>query len=147
MQRLSRLELVQLFGKWGLELFDLCRGIDARPVEPDRERKSLSNERTFSHDLQTLSECQAKLEELFGELLADLLRHKELRPIHKLFLKLKFADFTRTTAECVGSVPQLDDYRKLLAEAFRRRDQPVRLMGVGVRFEPAPAAVQLELPL
>ena len=47
MQRLSRLALQEHFGKFGTELYDLCRGIDERPVEPDRERKSLSNEETF----------------------------------------------------------------------------------------------------
>ena len=47
MQRLSRIALQQHFGKFGIELYDLCRGIDDRPVEPDRERKSLSNEETF----------------------------------------------------------------------------------------------------
>ena len=147
MQRLSRIELAQVFGKWGLELFDLCRGIDSRPVEPDRERKSLSTERTFQRDQNTLAECEAKLEELHRELLADLARQEEPRPIHKVFLKLKFADFTRTTAERVGSEPRLDDYRKLLAEALPRSQEAVRLMGVGVRFEAEPSAVQLELPL
>ncbi|HZA38598.1 MAG TPA: DNA polymerase IV, partial [Candidatus Baltobacteraceae bacterium] len=41
LQRFSRPELVDLFGKFGVELYDLCRGIDHRPVEPDRPRKSL----------------------------------------------------------------------------------------------------------
>ena len=52
MQRFSRLQLQQQFGKFGLELYHLCRGIDHRLVEPGRERKSLSNEETFSIDLK-----------------------------------------------------------------------------------------------
>ncbi|MGH7983897.1 MAG: DNA polymerase IV, partial [Candidatus Udaeobacter sp.] len=44
LQRFLRPELVDVFGKFGLELYDLCRGIDDRPVEPDRPRKSLSTE-------------------------------------------------------------------------------------------------------
>ena len=150
LQRLSRIELHRTFGKWGLELFDLCRGIDPRPVEPDRERKSLSTEETFQRNLTTLAECETKLEELFADLMTDLNGHStdEERGIRKLFLKLKFADFTRTTAECIGSEPRLSEYQSLLAEAFRRRDQPVRLMGIGVRFEaPEQDDLQLMLPM
>src|SRR5437870_9768859 len=72
LQRFSRPELVDLFGKFGLELYDLCRGTDDRPVEPDRPRKSLSTEETFSIDLTTLEQCEERLEELFQELMADL---------------------------------------------------------------------------
>jgi len=61
MQRLSRVALQEHFGKFGIELYDLCRGIDDRPVEPDRERKSLSTEETFPSDLETLPECEEKL--------------------------------------------------------------------------------------
>ncbi|PYL05568.1 MAG: DNA polymerase IV, partial [Verrucomicrobia bacterium] len=46
LQRSSRAELVDLFGKFGLDLYDLCRGDDHRLVDPDRPRKSLSTEET-----------------------------------------------------------------------------------------------------
>src|SRR5437764_9684730 len=71
LQRFSRAELAEHFGKFGLELFEQCRGIDNRVVEPDRERKSLSNEETFSSNLTMLDECDERLRELFDELLAD----------------------------------------------------------------------------
>ncbi|MEI6351792.1 MAG: DNA polymerase IV [Verrucomicrobiota bacterium] len=150
LQKLTRVELHRLFGKWGLELFDLCRGIDSRPVVADRERKSLSTERTFLHNLGTLAECESKLEELYADLMADLARAEKdhERRVRKLFLKLKFADFTRTTAERIGAEPRLKDYQELLAEAFQRRDQTIRLMGIGVRFEPAQEEdAQLVLPI
>ncbi len=144
MQTLSRIELHRYFGKFGLELFELCRGIDERPVEPHRERKSMSTEQTFEHNLSSLAECEERLAVLFEELRGDLER-KENRPIHKLFVKLKFADFTRTTAECVGEALVLHRYQELLADAFRRRNLPVRLMGLGVRFAPVSERVpQLE---
>ena len=134
MQRLSRTTLQEHFGKFGLELYDLCRGIDDRPVEPDRERKSLSNEETFSSDLETLADCAEKLPELFEELMADVAQKESTRTITKIFVKLKFSDFTRTTVERAGLQPTLEQFRLLLEEAFGRTGKPVRLIGLGVRF-------------
>ena len=134
MQRLSRFALQDHFGKFGIELYDLCRGIDDRPVEPDRERKSLSNEETFSTDLETLAECEEKLPELFEELMADLAQKESTRTITKIFVKLKFADFTRTTVERAGLLPSLEQFRSLLHEGFARTGKSVRLIGLGVRF-------------
>ena len=146
LQRFSRPELVDLFGRFGLELHDLCRGIDDRPVEPDRPHKSLSTEETFSADLTTLSQCEEKLEELFQDLMADLAQKESTRAITKIFVKLKFNDFTRTTAERAGLAPTLPNFRALLAEAFARTGKPVRLTGAGVRFaETAQADAQIPL--
>ncbi len=146
LQRFSRPELVEFFGKFGLDLYDLCRGIDHRPVEPDRPRKSLSTEETFAADLTTVDQCEEKLEELFQELMADLAQKESTREIRKIFVKLKFNDFTRTTAERAGLAPTLADFHSLLAEAFARTGKPVRLIGLGVRFsETMPADAQIDL--
>ncbi len=147
LQRYSRFELQKQFGKFGRELYDLCRGIDERAVEPYRERKSLSTEETFLADLETLTACEEKLEELFAELMADLAQKENTRVVTKIFVKLKFADFTRTTVERAGLAPSLGEYRTLLAEAFARTGKSVRLMGVGVRFAEVdpPDAAQLAL--
>ncbi len=146
LQRFSRPELVDVFGKFGLDLYDLCRGIDHRPVEPDRPRKSLSTEETFAVDLTTLEQCEEKLDELFQELMADLAQKESTRETTKIFVKLKFNDFTRTTAERAGLTPALEYFRSLLAEAFARTGKPVRLIGVGVRFaETMPETAQLDL--
>jgi len=146
LQQFSRPKLVDLFGKFGIELYDLCRGRDDREVEPDRPRKSLSTEETFTSDLSTLEQCEERLEELYQEMMADLAEKESTRAITKIFVKLKFNDFSRTTAERAGLTPTLPDFRALLAEAFARTGKPVRLIGVGVRFaDPAPADAQMPL--
>ena len=146
LQRFTRAELVELFGKFGSELFDLCRGIDDRPVEPDRPRKSLSTEETFVSDLETLEQCEERLGELFEELMADLAQKETERRVSKIFVKLKFSDFTRTTAEKAGLEPTLAGFTSLLAEAFARTGKKVRLIGIGVRFAESERE-ELQMPL
>lgn len=146
MQRLSRIELQEHFGKFGAELYDLCRGVDDRPVTPDRPRKSLSTEQTFISDLTTLSECDEKLDELYQELMADLAQKETGRAITGIFVKLKFHDFSRTTVDRAGLDPSLSAYRTLLSEGFSRAEKNVRLIGLGVRFaevEQEPAQLAL----
>jgi DNA polymerase-4 len=134
LQKLSLVDLARRHGKWGHELYRLCRGQDDRLVEPDRERKSLSNERTYGENLTTLEACRAALEELVRELQDELRLKAADRTVRKAVVKVKFADFTRTTRECVHAHPDLETYQALLAEAWTRRRQPVRLLGAGVRF-------------
>ncbi len=68
LQRFTLPELVRQHGKWGGELYQLCRGEDDRSVEPNRIRKSLSNECTFTDNLTTLDQCREELDKLIVEL-------------------------------------------------------------------------------
>ena len=45
---LERDFLQETFGKMGTELYDRVRGVDQRPVEPGRKRKSIGTEETFA---------------------------------------------------------------------------------------------------
>ena len=134
LQRIELRELVRRHGKWGHELFHLCRGLDDRPVEPNRIRKSLSNECTYPDNLTTLADCRRELDKLVVELDQELSAKAVDRQIHKAFVKVKFADFTRTTRECVCAKPTRETYQALLGEAYQRSPQPIRLLGTGVRF-------------
>jgi DNA polymerase-4 len=112
----------------------LCRGIDHRPIISHRIRKSISVERTFSTNLESLEACAEKVESLFQELEEDLFRIKVDRKIAKLFIKLKFSDFSKTTVERVGLAIHESSAQALLREAFGRKALPVRLIGIGVRL-------------
>ena len=81
------------------------------------------------------------IEEIAGEIAA---KHSD-RVIRSLVVKLKFADFQRTTAERAGHALDHGVYEELLAEAWKRGNgRPVRLLGVGVRFEDPAEEAQME---
>ncbi len=152
LQKFDLPELVRRHGKWGHELYQLCRGLDDRAVEPNRIRKSLTNERTYVDNLTTLEQCRTELDKLVDELEADLRAKASDRSVRKAFVKIRFADFTRTTKECVSAAPTRETFHALLAEAYQRSARPIRLLGAGVRFaeeseEPAPDYVQQVLGL
>lgn len=127
-------DLAREFGSFGASLHRLCRGIDERPVQPDRVRKSLSVETTYTPDLLDLEACRAALGALLEDFHRRFERARDRPPMHKAFVKVRFADFSRTTAECVSTAPDETVWMALLAEAHARKPLPVRLLGVGVRF-------------
>lgn len=148
MQERSEMELVQRFGKFGRSLYRLCRGIDDRPVNPNRERKSLSNERTFFQNLQSVEEGLLKLDELVAELSEDYAAGHTDRDIRECVVKLKFEDFQITSAQRPGETIDVAVYRELLEEAWGRGDgKSVRLIGAGVRFRPLPSGDELQLEM
>jgi DNA polymerase IV len=140
LQRYSIAELTDLFGSWGVKLYDYARGIDERPVREDRERKSLSVEETFFKDLQTVEECLAQISGLYEDWNERVMRAGVGDRIRGIYVKLKFNDFQNTTHETVfNGYPRAADFRPLLEAAFERRSDPVRLIGIGARLESAPS--------
>lgn len=134
--------LSQHFGRFGERLYQLCRGEDNRPVETERPRKSLSVENTYPSDLADYAACRAELPALLADLQHRLQRSGEAAAVNKAFVKIKFADFSQTTVECLQRAPGGAVYEQLLAEGLARRLQPVRLLGVGVRFADVPLRPQ-----
>ncbi|HSI82828.1 MAG: DNA polymerase IV [Candidatus Methylacidiphilales bacterium] len=134
LQKMTLAEMVLQHGKWGEELYHLCRGEDTRQVHSHRVRKSLSNENTFMDNLISLEQCQAEIEKLAEEMLEELRVKAGDRKIRNAFVTVKFSDFTRTTRQCVCTTPTAETYRELLAEAYSRKPLPVRLLGTGVQF-------------
>jgi DNA polymerase IV len=130
----SVFELKQRFGQLGIRLFELCRGIDGREVSASRRRKSLSVEHTFSRDLTDVIHCLNRLPELLQQLASRLRRLEDDYLVVKIFVKIKFSDFSVTTVECAGSGIVVADFQSLCCEAYARKKLAVRLLGVGVRF-------------
>ena len=94
----------------------------------------MSVEETYPKDLPDLDACQRELTPLIELLVQRVRRVQAERHIHKLFVKLRFDDFRRTTAECVATAIDEAQCRRLLDTAFERGKRPVRLLGVGVRL-------------
>lgn len=136
--------LVDQFGKFGQRLFELARGIDDRIVAEKRERKSISVETTYPSDIETLNACQEALQPLMQRLDERIQRHGA-PDITKLFVKVKFDNFSHTTMECGGYRADTNTFMSLLEQAWARQARPVRLLGVGVRLASADTGRQLTL--
>ncbi len=133
----------------GEHLHALSHGIDDRPVEPDRETKSISHEETFAHDLVDPDRIDTELVRQ-----CDAVAHR-LR-LHGLgartaTLKVRFGDFTTITRRTTAGAPftaaadLLGHARELMASVDI--SPGVRLLGVGVANLRADAGEQLALPL
>ncbi|WP_296651861.1 DNA polymerase IV [Paraburkholderia sp.] len=143
----SLIDLHRQFGVFGKRLYELSRGIDERPVRADQERKSVSVETTYVNDLLTLEACCEALEPLAAQLDARIERAGCAHAVRKLFVKIRFANFQRTTVECVGDATSLPTFLAMLEKGLARRKQAVRLLGVGVRLEEENAALRGQFAL
>lgn len=135
------------FGKYGRRLYELARGIDERPVQPDLPTQSLSAEDTFEEDVPL-----AAMEERIRALAAKVWRalQQERRIPRTVVLKLKTRDFRILTRSHTPAAPPAT--REALAEialSLRERvGRPAgalyRLVGVGLTnfSDPDPAPPQ-----
>jgi DNA polymerase-4 len=115
-------------------LVQLSHGIDDRPVEPNRETKSVSSETTFARDLTEWREMNQQLQ-LLAEDVADQLKRKELRA-RTITIKVRYKNFktvTRShTAEYfTDSRVDIVNRAQTLLERTEAARTAVRLLGVG----------------
>ena len=126
--------LVRNFGKAGIAFHNFARGIDERPVVPNRIRKSVGIENTFHEDLVTVDEMVNKLRELEEGLWKRILRHGSFGKT--ITLKIKYNDFEQITRS--QSYPHLLDERFYIRNAvldllnLTKTKKPVRLLGISV---------------
>lgn len=135
LQQVDLSTLHQHFGSRAWTLYELCRGIDSRPVQSDWIRKSLSVESTFLRDLKTEEECLEQVTPLYNKL---MIRYEKVRSHYrakKPFVKVKFSDFTTTTVESAYySTLSMESYRALIRIGWERKRQSVRLIGLGINL-------------
>ena len=137
LQRADSATLWRAFGRHGAAMRDRASGIDDRPVEPEREEKSISAEETYAVDIRDPAELQRQVVHL-ADRAATRLRAGELAA-GKVTVKIRRADFTTYTRQRVVE-PATQDTAVILRMAQRLltewlKSQPaaaVRLLGVGV---------------
>jgi DNA polymerase-4 len=135
LRRLDLSVLESRFGRYGVRLYELARGIDESKVVPDRPTQSISAEDTFEHDVP-LAQTEPMIRRL-AELTWASLRN-EGRIARTVVLKLKTSEFKILTRSHTPSSPP-SSCEELTAIALSLRDrvalgpqQRFRLVGVGV---------------
>ncbi len=143
-------DLLRWFGKSGAYYHKIAQGEDDRKVEPDRERKSISTERTFDHDLSGKEELRPYLDKLMEELMGRMDRNKIYG--RTLTMKVKFSDFHQITRSrsTRKSIHKKGTMKKLVESILFDLDlegQPVRLLGLGISNLDRPGSGGIQLTL
>ncbi len=145
--------LSRRFGKAGRHYYGLARGIDERPVRPDRPRKSIGAETTFFEDLDDAEAMRAALapiaQKVWGRAAALGVCGRGVT------LKAKSADFVvstraRSLRAPVASVEALTREGFALLACLPPQRRGVRLLGLSLSaLEPVgrEAVAQLDLAL
>lgn len=123
------------FGKAGSMYYDFARGVDQRPVEAERVRKSIGCEHTLEKDINKRSSVIIELYHAAVELVGRL-EQKAFRG-NTLTLKIKFHDFTQITRSITQSreLTTLDVILPLAKDLLKEVDyehHPIRLIGLTV---------------
>lgn len=130
---LARIE--RTFGRHGIRLYELARGIDDSPVVPDRLTQSVSAEDTFDRDVP-LSEIEPLIRRLAEKTWTA--SRKESRIARTVVLKLKTSDFKILTRSHTPACPPAS-CEELIGVALSLRERVnlgpqvhYRLVGVGL---------------
>ena len=135
LQQCSLEMLTRLFGKAGSLYYDFARGIDLRPVEPERIRKSVGCEHTLEKDIHTRSAVIVELYHTATDLCGRLERSRFSG--NTLTLKIKFYDFTQITRSLTQEkeLRTMKDILPLAKQLLKGIDysmRPIRLIGLTV---------------
>lgn len=135
LKRFPEETLKQRFGKSGRFFHQMVRGIDERPVKPNRIRKSIGIEDTFENDLNQSDDLLVELLKL-SDRLSERMEKSESWG-RTVTLKVKFSDFSissksKTYSEKLRGSPALQASARELFEQFNWQDRSVRLLGLTI---------------
>ncbi|MCL6683659.1 DNA polymerase IV [Sphingomonas sp. SE158] len=131
----SREQLDAHFGSSGEWYWKIARGIDERPVRPDRPYKSVSAERTFDEDERDPGKLAAELERVSGYAWARVERAQVIG--RTVTLKVKYADFTIITRSKSFALPianqvEFNEAGQALLATLIPVPKGIRLLGLGL---------------
>lgn len=140
LRAVSKMHLLQIFGKAGEIYYDFARGMDERPVVPEWVRKSVGCEETMSEDITMGSQMIIELYHVVLELEQRLA--KSSFKGKTLTLKIKYSDFKVVNRSITSSkvLATKDDILPLAKSLVSKIDfsvsRPVRLVGLSVSNPP-----------
>lgn len=128
----SREEMNDLFGKSGLHYYQIVRGIQKSQVKPNRIRKSIAAERTFTENLSSEVFMLEKLTQIADELERRMLHSKTKGKT--ITLKIKYSDFTQQTRSRTVDhfIDKKEAFMPIVEELLyqERMKNSVRLLGI-----------------
>lgn len=136
------------FGKWGLRLHGLARGMDTDPVVPLQERKSISSEATLDEDIVDGESVRNQLLAHSQEVGRDLRAFGQT--CSHVSIKIKFFDFSQISRGHKLPCPVCSS-EAIFEEACKlyknlKITKKIRLIGVGVsRLQDGRKAIQQDL--
>ncbi len=124
------------YGKSGQYYFNICRGIDHRDVQPIRETKSVSAERTFEDNLYELANINAEIERI-ARISFERYQRSKASDGHTITIKLKYADFrqitrSKTLDKAINDEEAFVEIALSLMTENLLDESGIRLIGVGI---------------
>tara|TARA_B110000003_G_scaffold2694_1_gene2905 strand:+ start:44611 stop:45693 length:1083 start_codon:yes stop_codon:yes gene_type:complete len=125
-------ELTKLFGKSGKFYYNIVRGVHNSPVKPNRVRKSIAAERTFSKNISSEVYMLERLDKIAEELEKRMMKSETKGKT--ITLKIKYSDFTQQTrSKTVQSFLQTKEEIILIVKELVYQEKfknSVRLLGI-----------------
>ena len=130
----SQDDLKKNFGKQGLHYFKIVRSIQDSPVNPNRIRKSVGSERTFTHDIDSEAFMLGKLDEIADELERRLINSGNKGKT--VTVKIKYSDFSQETRSrsVEHYLQNKENIFPIIEELIyqKKMEKPVRLLGISI---------------